>query len=285
MQEWTIPNSLETFTIETDASGLGIGAVLQQEGHPIAFLSKTLAPKHQAIFAYEKEFLAVLMALLTTPFQAKWLPKLLGFDYEISYKSGMENVVADALLRVLSGVELNALILTYITTDLLQQVKFSWKDSDIGGSAQAKQVCSFHCYATPLHCKHNCTSLLGQCVQLHGSPDSIVSDKDKIFLSHFWQSLFKVLKVQLKMSTAYHPQTDGQTEIVNNCLESFLRCMNGEKPKEWVVWLPMAEFWYNINFHSTINTTPFETIYGQTPPPHIPYINGDSVVEIVDRTM
>nr|GEV38848.1 reverse transcriptase [Tanacetum cinerariifolium] len=60
---------------------------------------------------------------LTNPFQAKWLPKLLGFNYDISNKSGTENVVADALSRVSSGVELNALILTSITTDLLQQVK------------------------------------------------------------------------------------------------------------------------------------------------------------------
>ncbi|GKF58746.1 putative mitochondrial protein, partial [Tanacetum coccineum] len=68
--------------------------------------------------------------------------------------------------------------------------------------------------------------------RLHGMPDSIVSDRDKIFLSHFWQSLFKMLKVQLKMSTAYHPQTNGQTEIVNKCLECFLRCMTRERPKE-----------------------------------------------------
>ncbi|GKD92384.1 putative mitochondrial protein, partial [Tanacetum coccineum] len=77
--------------------------------------------------------------------------------------------------------------------------------------------------------------------KLHGMPESIVSDRDKIFLSHFWQSLFKVLKVQLKMSTAYHPQIDGQTEIVNKCFECFLRCVTEERPKEWTLWLPMAE--------------------------------------------
>lgn len=121
--------------------------------------------------------------------------------------------------------------------------------------------------------------------KLHGLPTSIVSDRDSVSLSHFWQSLFKLLKVELKMSTAYHPQTDGQTEVVNKCLECYLRCMSGEKPKEWVQWLPLAEFWYNTNKHSSTNVTPFEVVYGQKPPLHIPYLAGESAVETVDRTL
>nr|GEU85209.1 retrotransposon-related protein [Tanacetum cinerariifolium] len=121
--------------------------------------------------------------------------------------------------------------------------------------------------------------------KLHGLPSSIVSDRDTVFLSNFWRSLFKLLKVELKMSTAYHPQTDGQTEVVNKCLECFRRCMSGERPKEWVQWLPLAEFWYNTNKHSSIVVTPFEVVYGQTPPLHIPYLAGESVMEVVDRTL
>ena len=83
--------------------------------------------------------------------------------------------------------------------------------------------------------------------RLHGLPKTIVSDRDKVFLSHFWKELFSLMKVSLHMSYAYHPQSDGQTEVVNRCLESYLRCMTGEKAAEWVLWLPLAEWWYNSN--------------------------------------
>ena len=52
-------------------------------------------------------------------------------------------------------------------------------------------------------------------------------------------------------------------------------CMYGENPKEWVQWLSMAEFWYNTNFHTSIQTTPFEVLYGQAPPIHMPYLPGE----------
>ncbi|GKC69587.1 retrotransposable element Tf2 [Tanacetum coccineum] len=87
------------------------------------------------------------------------------------------------------------------------------------------------------------------------------------------------------MSTAYHPQTDGQTEVLNRGLECYLRCMCGENPKEWCKWLSLAEWWYNTNYHSVLNTTLYEVLYGQTPPIYIPYVSGESRVDSVDRTL
>ncbi|GJT42535.1 putative mitochondrial protein [Tanacetum coccineum] len=441
-----LPNFDQEFVVETDASGKGIGAVLCQDGHPIAYWSKTLSAKHQALSTYEKEFLAVVAALdkwkgylldrhfkirtdhfslkyllnqkLTTPFQFKWLPKLLGYDYEIVYKKGSENVVADALSRVDSSGELLQISVSSVSSGVWDKVKDSWKndldtqnlikslehhsykgnkyswtgeilkrkgkvvvgndpelrkelvqhfhDEAIGGHSGAhvtmkklgslfywkglkkmvKQmvrecdVCQrqkpdlsaypgliqplpiperiwkeismdfieklptshgksvilvvvdrlskyahFILLAHPFTASQVAQVFLDQVYKLHGLPESIVSDRDKVFLSNFWKDLFAELKVKLKLSTAYHPQTDGQTEVVNRSLGCYLRCMCGEKPKEWVKWLSLAEFWYNTNYHTSTKTTPYEAVYCQTPPIHVPYIPGDSRVEEVDRTL
>ncbi|TYG99871.1 hypothetical protein ES288_A10G230800v1 [Gossypium darwinii] len=112
--------------------------------------------------------------------------------------------------------------------------------------------------------------------KLHGMPDSIISDRDKIFVSNFWQELFHQAGTKL-LSTAYHPQTDGQTEVLNRCLESYLRCMTGETSTNWFQWLPLAEWWYNSSFHSSIQLTPYEALYGQPPPSHMPYLAGVSL--------
>jgi hypothetical protein len=108
-------------------------------------------------------------------------------------------------------------------------------------------------------------AFLANVCKLHGLPASIVSDRDLVFTSHFWQALFCATGMQLKMSTANHPQTDGQTQHVNQPLECFLRCFIGANPHHWTQWLPLCEFWYNMNWHSSLGKTPFEVLYGWQP--------------------
>jgi hypothetical protein len=94
-------------------------------------------------------------------------------------------------------------------------------------------------------------------VNLHGIPKSIVSDKDKVFTSSFWSELFKVLKTDLKLSLAHHPQSDGQTGRVNQCLKMFLHCPVQAKPKQWTKWLALEELWYSIAFSFLIELLSF----------------------------
>lgn len=101
---------------------------------------------------------------------------------------------------------------------------------------------------------------------LHGALETIMTDRDKIFLSNFWQALFRLNGTHLLYNTTYHPQTDGQTERVNRCLENYLRCMTSHRPTNWKSWLHLAEWWYNTNFHCCLQCTPFEALYGYTPP-------------------
>lgn len=107
--------------------------------------------------------------------------------------------------------------------------------------------------------------------KLHDIPKSIVSDRDKAFTSGFWQHLFKRMGTTLSMSSAYHPQTDGQSEALNKCLEQYHRCFTFNNPKSWVDLLPWAEFWYNMAIHTSAGLTPFKAVYGLKPPQLLPY--------------
>ncbi|KAK8918580.1 hypothetical protein KSP39_PZI021790 [Platanthera zijinensis] len=448
-----LPNFAKPFTVETDASDSGVGAVLTQENRPMAYFSKALGTKNKLLPAYEKEMLAIVLAVqhwrhylvggkfiiktdhqslrfltdqkLVTPAQQKYLYKLMGYDYVIHYRQGKENVCADALSRqyegVAKGTEERAAELcglSIVSSDLIQRVKLSWqgdarvqkiieqKERDesakpdytwqhgllkrkgkllIGDDAALKQqllhiyhdgavgghsgvTATYHrlkkmfywkrmkpdVHTYIQHCTvcQKCKSdnqrpagllqplpiperiwqdisldfidglpkskgkstifvvvdrlsknahfmamshpytaegvaqvFMDAVFRLHGLPASIVSDRGAVFVSTFWQELFKTLKVQLKLSSAYHPQTDGQTEVVNRCIEGYLRCMCFERPRGWAEGLPLAEWWYNTTFHSAIRMTPYEVVYGQEPVLHIPYLEGATRVGEVDRSL
>ncbi|GJU53788.1 putative mitochondrial protein [Tanacetum coccineum] len=321
MQEWPVPSTLKQLRGFLGLTGhykrfIKGYASISQVIHYFVLELKTLAPKHQSISTYEKELLVVVLALqkwrgylldrhfkirtdhfslkyvldqrITTPFQSKWLLKLLGYDYEIEYRKGADNAAYDALSRIerqgalfslLAGTSnelMDVVVATWSSDSSLQAIIKGLQDdtlvnsnSAVGGySGNKSDLSAYPGLLQPLHIAEkvwqdlsidfieslplsqgksaffsSAQLFLDHVYKLYGLPKTIVSDKDKIFMSHFWESLFKMLHVKLKLSTAYYPQTDGQTEVVNKYMETYLRCMTGEAPKEWVKWIPLVEYW------------------------------------------
>ena len=99
----------------------------------------------------------------------------------------------------------------------------------------------------------------------HGTPNDIVSDRGSKFVSKFWKAVCKLLNIKQKLSTAYHPETDGQTERVNQTLEQYLRIYCAYQQDDWDKWLPIAEFAYNNSDHTSTKVSPFFANYGYHP--------------------
>ncbi|KAL0544115.1 hypothetical protein IC582_019226 [Cucumis melo] len=104
---------------------------------------------------------------------------------------------------------------------------------------------------------------MSEIVRLHGVPVSIVSDRDARFTSKFWKGLQTAMGTRLDFSTAFHPQTDGQTERLNQVLEDMLRACALEFPSSWDSHLHLMEFAYNNSYQATIGMAPFEALYGK----------------------
>jgi hypothetical protein len=257
-----LPDFAKQFIIEIDACNMGIGVVLMQEGHPIAYLSQGLNCLNQGCPTYEKECLAILLAVdkwrsylqhrefvirtdqrslaqlgeqrLTTGIQHKAFVKLLGLQYKIQYKKGATNSAADALSH---REPQEACAISTCTPSWVEKVILGYHDNEDFNSVY----------------------------KLHGLPDAIVTNRDKIFTSPLWKELFRLSDTQLLMSSSYHPKTDGQTECLNQCLETLLHCAVHSSPAKWYFWLPLVEYWYNTSFQSAIGLTLFEVLYGHSP--------------------
>jgi hypothetical protein len=102
-------------------------------------------------------------------------------------------------------------------------------------------------------------------IHLHGVPNTIVSDCDTKFLSHFWRCLWAKLGSKLLFSTTCHPQTNGQTEVVNRTLSTMLGAILKKNLKLWEECLPRIEFAHNCLLHSTTKMSPFHIVYGFVP--------------------
>ena len=122
-------------------------------------------------------------------------------------------------------------------------------------------------------------------VRLHGFPCSIVSDRDTVFTSAFWRELFRLAAVKLNVSSAFHPQSDGQSEVVNRMITMYLRCLAGDRPRSWLQWLPWAEYCYNTSFQTAIRCSSFRVVYGRDPPTLISYQPVAAKVATVDKQL
>ncbi|XP_026383603.1 uncharacterized protein LOC113279108 [Papaver somniferum] len=234
-----LPDFKKPFELSTDACDTGVGAVLMQGEYQVLHGAKG----HSLL-------------------QQKWLTKLLGYDYELKYKKGSENLevqesykddqVAENLILQLTLQEPKGSDFTY------QQGILRYKGRIYigqGGSLRQKIIYSSHSSSV-------------------GGHSWIQATYQRSKLYFFWngmksdikEALFTRLGTTLHLSTAYHPQTDGQTEKVNACLESYLRCMTSFKPSKWVSWLAMAQWWYNSSYHTSLKLSPFEALFGYAPP-------------------
>ncbi|PKI54057.1 hypothetical protein CRG98_025551, partial [Punica granatum] len=217
---------------------VGIGVVLSQNNRPIAFFSEKLMGAKVRYSTYDVEFYVVVQAVKhwrhylfhkefilysdhealkhlhsqdkVSACHASWVAYLERFTFAVKHKSGVTNRIADALSRRRS-------ILSKMTVEPWVDISMDF----VLGLARTQRG-NDSIYVVVDSC------IFGEVYRLHGLPVSIVSDRDTRFLSHFWRSLWKIVNTQLNFSTAYHPQTDGQTEVVNRSLGNLLRGLVGE---------------------------------------------------------
>ncbi|KAK1681425.1 hypothetical protein QYE76_042273 [Lolium multiflorum] len=337
-----LPDFAKTFEIECDASGLGIGGVLMQNGKPVAYYSEKLDGARLNYPIYDKELYALVRVLevwqhylwprefiihsdheslkylksqhTLNKRHAKWVEFIESFPYVIKYKKGKDNVVADALSRKLT------LLLTRLDFHVLglDEIKEQYASDTFFGPIFAKcsiekgiddfylhqgflfkgnKLCvpmsslrllllqeshggglmghfgrektyamlSTHYYWPRMYrdVERLCRR---EIVRLHGVPRSIVSDRDVKFMSYLWKTLMAKFNVKLLFSSSSHPQTDGQTEVVNRSLSTLLRVLVKKNLKAWEDCIPHAEFAYNRAKHSTTMRSPFMVVYGFEPP-------------------
>ncbi|GJR14389.1 putative reverse transcriptase domain-containing protein [Tanacetum coccineum] len=217
--------------------------------------------------------------------QSRWLELLANYDYEIRYHPGKANVIADALSR---KEQIKPLRLKLNVKDhpvyLIQPEIPMWKWEKITMDVVTKlpKTSSGHdtiwvivdrltkfAHFIPTQETDSTKTLtrlyIKEIVSWHGVPISIISDRDSHFTSIFRKSLQNAFGTQLDMSTAYHPETDGQSERTIQTLEDMLRACVIDFRKGWEKHLPLVEFSYNNSCHASIKAAPFEALYGRKP--------------------
>nr|GFA78872.1 putative reverse transcriptase domain-containing protein [Tanacetum cinerariifolium] len=212
--------------------------------------------------------------------QRRWIELLSDYDCEIGYHSGKGNVVADALSRKDGELfRVRSLVMT-VHTNLPEKIleaqtkamkEENVKAKNLGSDKMYQDLKKFYWWpnmkadiATFVSKCLTCAKLyLKEIVCRHGVPMSIISDRDSLFTTRFWETLQKNLGTQLNLSTVYHPEMDGQSERMIQTLEDMLRACTIGFGNSWDRHIPLVEFSYNNNYHASINAAPFEAFYGR----------------------
>nr|GFA65153.1 retrotransposon protein, putative, Ty3-gypsy subclass [Tanacetum cinerariifolium] len=269
---------------------IGFGAVLMQREKVIAYASRQLRTHEENYTTHDLELGAVVFALrlwrhylygtkcmVYTDHQSfqyildqkelnmrqrKWIKLLSDYDCEIRYHLGKANVVADALsrkerepIRVKERITMDFIIGLPRTPSGYDSI---WVIVD-----RLTKSAHFLLVKTTDSMEKVTQLYLKEVVCRHGVPISIISDRDSKFTTRFWRSLQEALGTRLDMSTAYHLETDGQSERTIQTLEYMLKACVIDFEGSWDRHLPLVEFSYDNSYHASIKAAPFEALYGR----------------------
>ncbi|XP_035816157.1 uncharacterized protein, partial [Zea mays] len=264
-----MPDIHKGFDVYCDASHLGLGCVLMQEGKVIAYASRQLR-KHEKNYPTHDLELAAVCKIFTDHKslkyiftqkelnlrQRRWLELIKDYDLEIQYHPGKANVVADALSEwKWEEISMDFIVGLPRTRDGYDSI---WVIVD-----RLTKVAHFIPVKTTYSGAQLAELYMSRIVCLHGVPKKIVSDRGTQFTSRFWKRLHESMDTKLNFSSAYHPQTDGQTERTNQVLEDMLRVCALKHGRSWDKSLPYAEFSYNNSYQASLKMAPFEALYGR----------------------
>ncbi|KAJ1044166.1 hypothetical protein NDA10_000377 [Ustilago hordei] len=258
-----------------DKELLAVVACLTQWRHMLAGLPSQLVilTDHEALKYFKSQ-------RRITGRQARWAMILADFDFILQYRPGDKGGEPDALTRRAdmqpAGEEQDHNPLATpdrpwgsISLDFIEGLPPSKNYDSI--LVIVDRLTKFAILA-PTHktvtAKQTAVLLYGHMVRLFGYPDHMVSDRGRQFISGAWKAFAEQMGVKHSLSTAYHPQTDGQTERVNQVVEQYLRMYCNYEQNDWADLLDTAAFVYNNTVHNSIGVSPFFACYGWNPKAH-----------------
>eukprot|EP00253_Pinus_taeda_P030264 PITA_30264 len=215
---------------------------------------------------------------------------MLGYDFEIIYKKGKQNVVADALSRKEEDVEALLCAISIIQPDWINEAREEWKnDEEVWAIIRKLQQ-----YSKCLVFQQNKFETIKTpgLLQPLPIPSQRWEEVSMDFITGLPKSegknvimvvVDRLTNTQLAHSSSYHPQSDGKTDIGNKCLEGYLHWFVSNKQIQWVKWFPLVEWWYNTPFHTTTKMTPFMALYGYHPPSITSYFGENSKVQAMEH--